>query len=175
MRFAGWPLVAGLTLLAAACGGSGGDPTAGEQTTAGMDGGVSQPATTTTSIPRSGVGSSVERFGTAAEATRDALVAMLVADGWSDIGGDHDVAGSATFGVEDSDGAFVTGSVLLGATQPVGDTPVTATTTISGHEVSIVGERATFAVCGDVGIRIAADTVELSSELLLQALDLLAC
>lgn len=161
MRFAGWSLVAGLSLLGAACGGSGGAPTGGERTAA--------------SISTSGVGSSVGTFDTAAEATRDALVAMLVADGWSDIGGDHDIAGSATFGVEQSDGAFVTGSVLLGASRPVGDTPVTATTTIAGHEVFIVGGLSTFAVCGDVGITIAAETVELSSELLMRALDLLRC
>jgi len=161
VRFAGGLLVVGLSLLVTACAGNDGEPAGSEPTT--------------TSISTSGVGSSVETFDTAAEATRDALVAMLVADGWTDIGGDHDVAGSATFGVEGSDGAFVTGLVLLGATEPVGDTPVTATTTISGHAVSIVGELSTFAVCGDVGIWIAAETVELSSELLVQALDLFGC
>ena len=111
----------------------------------------------------------------AAEAARDSIKAMLVEDGWTDIGGDHDVAGSATFGVELSDGTVVTGSVLFGATNPIGDTTITGSTVVSGREIISVGETSAFATCDQVGITISADTAETSLELLTQALEQLDC
>ena len=80
--------------------------------------------------------------GDPAARARDAAVHALVEAGFTDVGGDHDVPGTATFGVEAPDGSVVSGSLIAGLTEPIDG--------LADNEV--------FIACDDLGITIRADT-----------------
>lgn len=106
---------------------------------------------------------------------RNTTVAELLSRGYLDIGGDHDVAGSATFGVQDPSGGFVTGSFRLGAVEPIGDLPITDTTTVEGRDALVLGESSLFVACRDVGVTVDADQLDRARPAMSVALDQLGC
>ena len=110
-----------------------------------------------------------------AEAARDLIVTMLIEQGWTNVGGDHDVAGSATFGVERTDGTFITGHALFGQTEPVGDLEITGTTIVGEHTITLLDAASVFAPCREVGITVRADTVDTATSVLTQGLEQLEC